>query len=43
MAVGVAQPCIEAWLLAERCPRGFAPFAEEVRHYIRPLFDEGAS
>jgi hypothetical protein len=102
MAIGVAQPCIEAWLLADgralgralgvntvpsvpddaealpapnrdrklnpkavlanlgvgsaaekeavaramndldlvcqRCPRGFAPFAEEVQQYIRPLF-----
>jgi hypothetical protein len=103
MAVGVAQPCIEAWLLADghaigralgvsavpavpddpealpapnrdrklnpkavlahlgvnsvaekeavakamndmdrvcqRCPSGFAPFAEEVQQYIRPLFE----
>jgi hypothetical protein len=25
-------------LVSQRCPRGFAPFAEEVRQYIRPLF-----
>jgi len=26
--------------LAQRCPRGFAPFAGEVRERIRPIFDE---
>jgi len=25
-------------LLRSRCPRGFAPFADEVQQHIRPLF-----
>jgi hypothetical protein len=30
-------------LLRQRCPLGFAPFAEEVENHIRPLFQEPCS
>jgi len=34
----VARAMNDLDLVSQRCPRGFAPFAEEVRQYIRPLF-----